>query len=302
MIGSTGGAFNFWDIEAVSNGSLAPFSKRSLDPQFASKMKRSGPAISELEDFVEGFAEVFGLNLSSIAYAVWPNPFAGLATSSPSIRDDKDLKLVDGSESGQALPFWGLLHRGLDFIIAWDDNSDAPPYNWNNGTNLYDTFVQANASGLPFPIVPPANTFVNKNYTVKPVFFGCEANLTTTNDTRSPIVLYAANTPYSAYTNFSYVQSSTTLQQMHEIFVNSFNILTQGNGTLDDDFITCLGCAAIDRSLAKVGMNRTNQCSSCLAQHCWDGTYDNTEPAIVDPTLLLNSTLGFNAWNLTHPF
>ena len=73
MIGSTGGAFNMWDIEAVSNGSLAPFAKRSSDPQLVGKTKRSGPSITELEGFVEGFAEVFGLNLSSNGYSVWPN-------------------------------------------------------------------------------------------------------------------------------------------------------------------------------------------------------------------------------------
>ncbi len=69
---------------------------------------------------------------------------------------------------------------------------------------------------IPFPIVPDATTMVHRNHSVLPLFFGCDASLTTTNDTSSPIVLYLVNAPYSAYTNFSYVQSSTTREQMHE--------------------------------------------------------------------------------------
>jgi hypothetical protein len=43
---------------------------------------------------------------------------------------------------------------------------------------------------------------------------------------------------------------------MDDIFLNGFNQLTQGNGTLDHEWPICLGCAAIERSLEKVGMER----------------------------------------------
>lgn len=40
--------------------------------------------------------------------------------------------------------------------------------------------------------------------------FGCDAKLTTTNDTRTPIVAYFANSPYSAYSNMTYVQTQNS--------------------------------------------------------------------------------------------
>lgn len=51
-----------------------------------------------------------------------------------------------------------------------------------------------------------------------------------------PLVLYVTNALYSAYTNFSYTQTSTGKAQMHEIFTNECNMLTQGNGTLDAEW------------------------------------------------------------------
>ena len=313
MIGVSGGAFNYWYIQNHSNETLATFSKRSGNTAIAGHSKK--PALSrrasypafpeaEIDSLIEGFQNYLHLNLSDISYAYSPNPFAGLASSSPFIRKSKDLKIVDESEGGQSIPLWALSQpaRSPSFIITWDDNGDGHPYNWNNGTNLYDTYTAANASGLPFPIVPSASTFVNRNYTTNPVFFGCEPELTTTNDTRGPIVLYLANAPYSAYTNYSYTQSHTSREQISEIFVNSFNHVTQGNGTLDAEWPVCLACAAIDRSLSKVAMERTEQCAQCFNRYCWDGVSNDTQPGIIDPPLLLNPSLGFLEWNKTHPF
>lgn len=303
IMGSSAGAINMWYIENLSNGTLAPFAKRSY-----TKRQNSGSAVpqAELEDLVTAFQEYFGENKSSMAYANYPNPFSGLSSSSSSVRDLADLELVDGSESGQTIPLWGQIQppRGLDLVIAWDSSQDGHPYNWNNGTSLYNTYLAANASGLPFPVIPPASTMINRNYSTRPVFFGCNTTLTTTQNTQmpGPIVLYLANAPYSAYTNFSYGQTTTSREQMSEIFVNSFNQITQGNGTLDKEWTTCLGCAAIDRSLARIGMQRTDQCERCMSRHCWDGKYDNRKPGVIDPTLLLEPGLGFLEWNKTHPF
>jgi lysophospholipase len=187
--------------------------------------------------------------------------------------------------------------------IAWDSNEDANPFSWNNGTNLYNTYFRANVSGIPFPIVPTPAAFINKNFTTHPVFFGCNTELTTTKPPASLIIAYFANAPSSAYTNYSAFQSATSLEQMQEILVNSFKIVTQGNGTLGDPkWSTCLGCAAIDRSLIKIGMHRTMQCEECFSRYCWDGTMDNREAGVVDLALVLDPSLGFIEWNKTHRF
>ena len=296
-----------WYIEDKSNNTLAPFSKRSASDFINHKQpisKRATFPQAYLTALQEAFQEYFHLNISDIAYAHYPNPFAGLSSATSSIRSSSSLTLVDGSESGQAIPLWGLIQpdRSSSFIIAWDSNEDAAPNNWNNGTNLYDTYLAANKSGIPFPIVPPATTMVNRNYSISPVFFGCDPKLTTTGDTRSPIVLYMASAPYSAYTNFSYAQTAFMRSQMNDIFVNSFNQITQGNGTLDAQWPVCLGCATIDRSLGKMGMNRTEQCEQCFSKYCWDGVYDNEKAPIVDPSLILYPNVTFAEWNKTHSF
>lgn len=337
ILGASGAAFNFWIIEDKSNGTLAPFSKRSTledkvrsltesfplskrtattqQPQDLSRRepynglsKRFSFPAEEIEALITAFDTYLGLNVTEISYAYIPNPFVGLPDVGTQYQTKKTLTFVDGAEAGQAIPLWGMLqtYRNSDFIIAFDDDEDTSPYGWNNGTNLYDTYVQATVQGLPFPVVPPASTFVAYNYTTRPVFFGCDTNLTNTQDASAPIIMYMANAPYSAYTNFTYAQPTTTDAQMQDVLLNSFNMVTQGNGTLDgaEDWAACLACAAIERSLAKVGMQRTEQCEQCFADWCWDGTSvaADADVGIVDPPLLLDPSLGFEVWNQTHDF
>ena len=311
-IGSAEDAFNAWTIQTDSNGTLGGFSKRSrkavggrmLSTSEPSMSKRDSPPTAALEGVVEGFNETFGLNISSMAYAFYPNPFAGISSVTPASAQKPLLRLVDGSETGQADPLWGQIQpaRGSNFIITWDDNADQIPYNWNNGTNVYDTYLAARAESIPFPIIPTSNTFNSRGYNVRPVFFGCDPVLTTTKSADSPIVLYLGNAPYSAYTNFSYAQAATTPSQMSDILINSFNEVTQGNSTLAADWPVCLGCAAIDRSLPRVGIQRTAQCETCMAKYCWDGTEDNATAQIVNPGLLLQPNLTFAEWIKTHDF
>lgn len=309
--GTSAGAFNLWYIEYLSNGTEAPFAKRSLredsgthNKRRNSFAKRASPPTAGLLELTQTFGQLFHENVSQLAYAYYPNPFAGLGSITPASAKEPLLRLVDGSESGQAIPLWGQIQpaRGLNFIIAWDDNEDAAPYNWNNGTNLYDTYLSAQQNGLAFPVIPNADTFVNRNYTTSPVFFGCDPKLTTNGDANAPIVLYFANAPYSAYENYSYSQSNFSRSQINDIFLNSFNEVTQGNGTLDQEWPICLGCAAIDRSLPRVGMQRSAQCEQCMEKYCWDGTEDNQTAPIVDPSLALDPDLSFEQWNTTHDF
>jgi lysophospholipase len=116
---------------------------------------------------------IFNLTIPEIAYAQIPNPFVGVPSASPYTQTAPYLNMVDGSEGGQTIPLWGRIQpaRASNFIIAWEDTNDAPPYGWNNGTNLYHTYQQASADGLPFPIVPPLSTFIHQKWFERPVFF-----------------------------------------------------------------------------------------------------------------------------------
>lgn len=323
MMGSCAAAVAAWYIEDVSNGTLGGFAKRSCPDEHAAPSdlgKRQSLAVplSVLDPILGVFNDTFGEPASTAAYASWPNPFMGLNTTTPSLRNAARLKLIDGSLAGQAIPLWSLIQpaRALDFIFAWDDSQDARPQAWNNGTNLYNTYIASKAAGIPFPIVPSAPTFIKNNYTTRPVFFGCDANLTTTKDPSTPIVLYLAAAPYSSYINGSFFVPATSYHRLNDIFVNSFNQLTQGNGTLDVEWAQCLGCATVDRSVARVGMQRTKQCQSCMERYCWDGisvpdkvagppggTYEATDHAWAnDLEMLLQPGISWAEWNATHEY
>ncbi|KUJ11335.1 FabD/lysophospholipase-like protein [Mollisia scopiformis] len=310
MMGTAAAAFNFWYIEDATNGTVAPFPKRSIDTTMQGLEKRyEGQSLfpeSEIQTLIEVYKSDFNLSMPEIAYSIWPNPFQVNTTNnttsvSDSVGSLAELTFVDSTETGSSLPIAGMIQpaRNVSFIIAWDDDADSIPYAWDNGTNLYNAYTIANASGLPFPIIPPVATIMNRNYSLKPTLFGCDANLTTTKSTASPIVLYMTTAPYSAYTNYTWITGNFSLTQFNEIFVNSFNQITQGNGTLDSEWTTCLGCAVIDRSLSALGMPRTRQCEKCMDKYCWDGTVDDVEPEIMDPPLMLYPNISFAEWNAT---
>ncbi|GKZ23625.1 hypothetical protein AbraIFM66951_009902 [Aspergillus brasiliensis] len=304
VIGTSANAFNLWYLESVSNGTLGQFAKRSTTTTHKSSFAKRLSQPPNLNTLVKTFSNTLDLNLTEITYSTFPNPFTNLSLSTGNAHTSPTLHLVDGSETGQTIPLWGLIQpaRNTDFLIAWDDSQDADPYSWNNGTNLYNTYLAANATGLPFPIIPPPRTMMNLNYTLHPGFFGCDANLTTTGDDRAPIVLYMANAPYSAYTNFSFWQTATSREQMGEVFVNSFDIVTQANGSWDGEWAECVGCAAVERSLKRVGMERSRQCERCFERYCWDGRLDERDPGVLDPMLVLDPGVRFGVWNATNPY
>ncbi|KAK4503621.1 hypothetical protein PRZ48_004536 [Zasmidium cellare] len=305
MLGMAADAWNFWLIEAYSNNTLGSFAKRATEPPQPKRSlsKRDGPPLSLLNGIASLFQQAYSLSVNAALYVSIPNPFATSTSTPNSTIVPTNLTLVDESEMLQAIPLWGLSQpaRGVDFILAWDSDGDAAPYSWNNGTSLHGTYLYAQAHGVPFPIVPSPATFINRNYTTRPTFFGCDANLTMTNNTQAPIILYMGNAPYSAYTNYSAFQSSFSDENMAVILTNAFNQLSQGNGTLDAEWPECLGCAVVERSLAKVGMRRSEQCERCFGRYCWDGRSDDGAPGFVDPALVLDPSFSFEEWNRTGP-
>lgn len=293
---SAAAAYNWWWLSAITNGTLGQFSKRSTQADTHSLARRSPPfELSIIESLNQAFNETFDLSLAQIA-----NPSVPVAFNT-----EQNVTLADGSEVLQSVPFWSLIQpeRQVDFIIAWDDDSDSNPYGWNNGTNMYETYVLAKEAGLPFPAAPPPTTFLARNYTLRPTLFGCNTSLTTTNDGQSPIVLYMANAPYSWYSNFTWNTFAMSYEEFDGVLTNSFDFVTQANGTLDSDWPTCIACAAIERSLERVGMERAEVCERCFERYCWDGTEDELpEGFVFDPSLVLDPGYGFLDWNKTHPF
>ena len=189
--------------------------------------------------------------------------------------------------------------------MALDSDGDAWPYNWSNGTNIYNAYLAARSYNLSFPKIPTVNTIMNRGYNLRPTFFGCAVNVCADSArdlNQGPVIAYIPNSPFSAFTNYSFAQMTFSEKQMDEIFLNSFDEITQGNATWDKEWPVCLGCAAIERSREAVGIKRSSQCERCFAKYCWDGFEDERTPGIVDPPLALDPTLSFQVWNQTHPF
>jgi lysophospholipase len=308
VMGASADAYGFWYLENHSNDTLGQFPKRSA---VTAKKRSAGQSnklskrldiefpYADLGQLAGPFEKYLGLDLDGYTYARVPNPFRNQSTSPR----DQQLELVDATEVMSSLPLAGQLARNASFIIAWDDGADAKPNGWENGTDLYQSYLYFKEKDIPFPIVPPPSTFVARNYTIKPAFFGCDTRLTSTNDTRAPIVAWFANAPYSSYSNMSAFQTTTPLPRVHDLLNNTFNHITQGAGSLDPEWSACLACAAIDRSLAKIDppMQRTAQCQSCFDKYCWDGVEppDYAGSVVVDSTLVMNSSVTYAEWYAT---
>ena len=136
---------------------------------------------------------------------------------------------------------------------------------------------------------------ITKNFTSQPTFFGC-------NDTSNgPLVLYLPNSPWTAYSNYSYQMSSFTDEQLNATIDNAFQLATYGNGSFDAEWSACLACAAITRSAERVCLDLPEQCTRCFSRHCWDGKESDAKVSEKDLDLKpkLNTTLTFQAWNST---
>ncbi|KPI35669.1 Lysophospholipase 1 [Cyphellophora attinorum] len=283
VVGSTGWAFNFYLIDdwlqPVDNGNITLPTDAGDNPYY---------------DLLNSTASEFGISLNDALWAQWPNPFNNYNTQ---MQNTTNLLLVDGSETGETIPLRPLMQpaRKLDFIIAYDASSDAVPYNWVNGTNLYNSYLSANESGgkLNFPVIPDSTTMVNENITTFPTFFGCNA----TADEATPI-----------YTNFSYGKAAFSDLQVNLTLQNAFDVATYGNKQLPNDqgsdWASCVACAAIKKSLARAKIEEPEACGQCWEKYCWSDGPANAEAGLVAPAavgagprLLLNESLSFQTWN-----
>jgi lysophospholipase len=136
---------------------------------------------------------------------------------------------------------------------------------------------------------------VAQNLTRQPSFFGCDA------DDGTPLLLYLPNSPWTGYSNFSFEKESFTDHELDLTMDNAFQLVTFGNGTIDEEWPACLACAVIRGSLRRMDIDVPEQCNKCFERHCWDGTVSSTEATANDFDLrpMLNSSLTFDEWNTT---
>lgn len=69
---------------------------------------------------------------------------------------------------------------------------------------------------------------------------------------------------------------------------NGYNVATQGNGTRNSDWPTCVGCAIISRSLQRNGEDVPDVCQQCFTKYCWNGTLASQDPPPYFPEMILS--------------
>lgn len=212
-----------------------------------------------------------------------PNPFLDWNNRTNPNADSIELDLVDGGEDLQNIPLNPLIQpvRAVDVIFAVDSSADVT--NWPNGTALRATYERTFGSisnGTLFPSIPDDWTFINLGLNNRPSFFGCDVKnftLSRKNQTVPPLIVYVPNAPYTALSNVSTFDPSYSMSQRNDIIGNGWNSATQGNGTLDSEWPTCVACAVISRSMDRLGRQTPAACKTCFERYCWNGTVDSRD-------------------------
>ena len=220
--------------------------------------------------------------------AQWqPNPFYHFNNDTNPNAQSSQLTLVDGGEDNQNIPLYPLIqpNRNVDVIFAVDSSADTTN-NWPNGSALVATYQRSLnntiENGTAFPSIPDFNTFINLGLNNRPTFFGCNASNITG---EAPLIVYIPNAPYITNSNYSTFMLSYNNTLRNVIIENGYDVATQANGTIDNEWPACMACAALSRSFTKTGTAVPDACSSCFDRYCWDGTTNSTDPGAYEPSL-----------------
>ena len=217
------------------------------------------PAVNSSTDLAEALENMVSVTHTPVfddIYAAYPNPFANY-TGSPSVNSSSQLELVDGGLSNQNNPIWPFIQpeRNLSVLIVNDNSADTSD-NFPNGTEIYNTYVQAQSRNLTkMPVIPPVSTFISQGLNKRAVFFGCNDNSTLT-------IVWLPNVNYTYASNPATAQVDYTKAETDGIIGNGNAIATQ-NGTAG--WPTCLGCAI----QMKTGATLPKACSTCFSTYCY---------------------------------
>jgi len=280
-------------ISGFDNAGFIMGTSSSLFNQISLNLEMFPQIPSFLRDIIGGILSEVGEDNNDIADYT-PNPFFHFNNDTNPSAKDKRLTLVDGGEDLQNIPLHPLIQpvRAVDVIFAIDSSADTVEANgdpnWPNGASLGATFARSQNSsmqnGTAFPSVPDNITFVNLGLNNRPTFFGCDiANLTGP----APLIVYLPNAPYTYRSNTSTFQMEYNNTERNAIIQNGYNVATMGNGTLDAQWPTCVGCAILSRSWNRTGTRVPDVCNQCFRRYCWDGTVNTTTPAPYEPAIKL---------------
>ncbi|KAG5662499.1 hypothetical protein KAF25_004917 [Fusarium avenaceum] len=238
---------------------------------------------------VEAVSAVLGaIGSADNDIADWtPNPFKGWNPEENLSAESDRLTLVDGGEDLQNIPYYPLIRkdREVDVVFSFDSSADTET-GWPDGASpiaTYERSLTDISKGSSFPSIPGKNTFRNLGLNSRPTFFGCNAtNMTDP----SPLIVYIPNYPYVYSSNISTFQMSINTSELSAIIENGYAVATMLNGTRDENWPVCVGCAMLSRSFDRTNTTVPDKCQECFTNYCWNGTLDESDPADYNPTFI----------------
>ncbi|TKA81941.1 hypothetical protein B0A55_01944 [Friedmanniomyces simplex] len=154
-------------------------------------------------------------------------------------------------------PIWPFIQpsRSVDVLIVNDNSADTAD-NFPNGTELRQTYLNAQAAGLTkMPFIPDVSTFVSQGLNKRATFFGC-------NETDTTFLVFLPNVAYTYDSGQSTEKVEYTVAETEAMIGNGNAIATQ-NGTVGWPF--CLGCAVKNRD----GGGLPKGCGACFERYCY---------------------------------
>lgn len=190
-------------------------------------------------------------------FGIYPNPFFNYSRST-TVKNDKLITMVDGGFAGQNVPIWPLIQpaRTVDVLIANDNSADTTD-NFPNGTEIRQTYVNAQAAGLTkMPYIPDVAEFVAKGLNKRATFFGCQEPNTT-------FIIYLPNVNYTYPSNQPTSKLQYSTNETNGMIQNGNAIATQ-NG--DAGWGLCFACGIKARD-GKAKLPKG--CDACFTKYCY---------------------------------
>ncbi|EMC99122.1 hypothetical protein BAUCODRAFT_392388 [Baudoinia panamericana UAMH 10762] len=218
------------------------------------------PALStdanDLDNVLEALVSTTHTPLYSDLFGIFPNPFYKYSRSSK-VQYDANLYMEDGGASNQNNPIWPFIQpaRTVDVLIV-NDNSADTTNNYPNGTEIRQTYLNAQAAGLTkMPFIPTVDVFISQGLNTRATFFGC-------NETGTTFIVFLPNVGYTYNSGQSTFKIEYTIPETDAMIANGNAIATQ-NGTAGWPF--CLACAVKNKD----GASLPAGCNACFKKYCY---------------------------------
>ncbi|PPJ54720.1 hypothetical protein CBER1_06885 [Cercospora berteroae] len=217
----------------------------------------SNSSNADLANFLQDIISVSKRPAFQDLFGIYPNPFFNYSRST-TVKNDKLITMADGGLAGQNVPIWPFIQpaRKIDVLIANDNSADTTD-NFPNGTEIRQTYENAQAVGLTrMPFIPDVAEFVAKGLNKRAVFFGCD-------EPNTVFIIYLPNVNYTYPSNQPTSKIQYSVEETNGMIQNGNAIATQ-NG--DPNWGLCFACGI----KARDGRGKLPKgCDACFQKYCY---------------------------------